>query len=350
MNSKVIDSNSLILGIETSCDETAAAVTRGRDILSNVISSQIDIHRRFGGVVPEVASRNHTMAISYVVKEALSRAGVNYRDIDAIAVTYGAGLLGALLVGVSYAKALAYALGIPLIAVNHITAHIAANYLSHKDLEPPFICLLVSGGHTALIEVKGYNHFEIIGTTLDDAVGEAYDKVARMLGLPYPGGPEIDRIASKGEPNYILPTPMKGESHLNFSYSGIKTAVMNIINQANMKGDTIRREDMAASFQKSAIGMLVRNTVEATRRYNNSKVVIAGGVGANSELRREMDLAASEHNLKVYYPPLHLCTDNAAMVACQGYYLLGLGQEHADLTLEANASIKLKDLEKHNKK
>lgn len=333
-----------ILGIETSCDETAAAVVSGREILSNIISSQIDIHRLYGGVVPEIASRNHTLAISFVVREALDRAGIDFKDIDAIAVTYGAGLLGALLIGVSYSKALSYALNKPLMAVNHISGHIAANYLAHKDLEPPFICLLASGGHTAIIEVKGYNQFSVIGTTQDDAAGEAFDKVARLLGLKYPGGPEIDRLAREGKPVIELPRPYKGEKHLNFSYSGLKTAVMNIVNTAKMKDEIINPADLAASFQRAATQMLIENTLEAASRYNYDKIAIAGGVGANSALRSEMDLAAKEKNIKVYYPPLNLCTDNAAMIACQGYYMLKEGVKPADLTLDANASIKLADL------
>ena len=342
--SKVLTDDYLILAIETSCDETAAAVLSGREVLSNIISSQIDIHRRFGGVVPEVASRNHTMAISSVVKEALLEAGKTFKDISAIAVTYGAGLLGALLIGVSYAKALAYSLDIPLIAVNHITGHIAANYIAHKDLEPPFICLLVSGGHTALIDVKGYNQFELIGTTQDDAVGEAFDKVARLLGLKYPGGPEIDKLAKEGKAIIEFPIAYKGAEHLNFSYSGLKTSVMNYINNSKARGEEINRADVAASFQKTAIEILMKNTLEATKRYNNKKIVIAGGVGANSELRSQMDKLAKTNKLKVYYPPLKLCTDNAAMIACQAYYMVRDNIDFADLSLDADASIRLTDL------
>jgi N6-L-threonylcarbamoyladenine synthase len=336
-----MENKKLILGIETSCDETAAAVLNGREVLSNIISSQIEIHRLYGGVVPEVASRNHTMAISFVVKEAISKAGVSFKDIGAVAVTFGAGLLGALLIGVSYAKALSYALKVPLIAVNHITGHIAANYIANKDLEPPFICLLASGGHTAVIEVKGYNDFLVMGSTQDDAVGEAFDKVARMLDLKYPGGPEIDKLAKDGKPVIELPKAYKGAEHLNFSYSGLKTAVLNYINTAKMKGLEFNKADIAASFQKAAVGYLVENAIEAAKRKNINKIVIAGGVGANSELRKMMDSEALKKNIKVYYPPLNLCTDNAAMIACQGYYMMKEGVGMADLTLDADASLRL---------
>ncbi|MGI6702394.1 MAG: tRNA (adenosine(37)-N6)-threonylcarbamoyltransferase complex transferase subunit TsaD [Christensenellales bacterium] len=331
----------LILGIETSCDETAAAVCRGREALSNVISSQIEIHRLYGGVVPEVASRNHTLSISFVVKEALNQAKVNLRDLDAIAVTYGAGLLGALIVGVSYAKALSYALDIPLYAVNHIAGHIAANYIAHKELEPPFICLIASGGHTAVAKVDGYNNYRILGSTVDDAAGEAFDKVARLLGLKYPGGPEIDKLAKLGKPVIELPKAYKGATHLNFSYSGLKTAVMNYINTMNMKNLSYKKEDVAASFQSAALEMLIENAFTAVKGHNSDKIVIAGGVGANSELRRLMDIRAKAEGVKVYYPPLELCTDNAAMIACQGYYMMKEGLPPADLTLDADASLKL---------
>jgi N6-L-threonylcarbamoyladenine synthase len=334
----------LILGIETSCDETAAAVVSGRRILSNVISSQIDIHRLYGGVVPEVASRNHTLAVSNVVKEALNGAGVKFSDIDAIAATYGSGLLGALLVGVSYAKAAAYALSIPLIPVNHIAGHIAANYIAHEELEPPFICLLASGGHTAVIKVQDYTDFQLLGTTRDDAAGEAFDKVARMLKLKYPGGPEIEKLAKEGQANIILPKPYKGEDHLDFSYSGIKTAVLNYININEMKGQSVNKADVAASFQEAAVNMLVHNSIEGAKRTGLSKIAIAGGVGANGALRAAMDREAAKHGIKVYYPPLSLCTDNAAMIACHGYYMLSKGARPAKLDLDAEASIKLSDL------
>lgn len=335
----------LILGIETSCDETAAAVVAEREILSNVVSSQIDIHKLYGGVVPEVASRNHTLAISNVVKQAIDEAGISFEDLDAVAVTYGAGLLGALLIGVSYAKALSYSIDKPLIRVNHITGHIAANYLTNPTLEPPFMCLLVSGGHTAIIEVNGYNKFRVIGQTLDDAAGEAFDKVARLLGLGYPGGPEIEKMAQGGKINVPMPEIFKGANHYNFSYSGLKTAVMNYINKANMIKKDIVKRDIAASFQKTAIDMLVKNTINATREYKHTKIVIAGGVGANNYLREEMTKRAEDLGIKTYYPDLSLCTDNASMIACQAYYMLQENIGIANLSLDAEASIKLSDLE-----
>ncbi len=339
-----INEESIILGIESSCDETAVAVLKGRQILSNIISSQIEIHKRYGGVVPEIASRNHTMAIPNVVKKAVSDAGITLADIDAIAVTYGAGLLGALLVGVSYAKALSYALGIPLIAVNHIVGHIAANYITHKELEPPFMCALASGGHTAIIKVNDYNTFKVLGTTLDDAIGEAFDKVGRLLGLSYPGGAKIDKLAKKGKVNIEFPRSYRNEKHYNFSYSGIKTAVMNYINKSKQSGKEYNPADVACSFQSVAVSMLVDNAVRAAKEYNIDKIVIAGGVGANSELRAQMTAKAEGSGIKVYYPSLELCTDNGAMIACAGYYMAVQGNGIVGLDLDANASLRLSDL------
>ncbi|MBQ9114802.1 MAG: tRNA (adenosine(37)-N6)-threonylcarbamoyltransferase complex transferase subunit TsaD [Clostridia bacterium] len=329
----------LILAFESSCDETAVAVTRGREVLSSVISSQIEIHKRFGGVVPEIASRNHALAIDSITKEALEKAGVTFDDIDAIAVTYGAGLLGALLVGVSYAKALAYTLEKPLIACNHIKGHIAANYISAPDLEPPFICLLASGGHTYILKVNAFDDMEVMGETQDDAVGEAFDKVARVLGLPYPGGPEIDKLARLGKPSYKLPRAFKGEKHLNFSYSGLKTAVINLVANTKARGGEIIPEDLACSFQTEATGVLIENTIEAARRSNISTICLAGGVGANSALRDGLTKAGQKAHCKVLLPPRSLCTDNAAMIGICAYEEIKCGIEPAELSLDANPGL-----------
>lgn len=334
--------NAVILAIESSCDETACAVMQGRKLLSNIIASQIEIHRRFGGVVPEIASRNHTMAIDNVVSEALSVAGITLSDIDAIAVTYGAGLLGALIVGVAFAKTLAYSLDVPLIAVNHIKGHIAANYIE-SDLEPPYICLIASGGHTAIARVDDYNSIDIIGTTVDDACGEAFDKVARALGLPYPGGVEIERLALSGNDTIPMPTPFKGENHYNFSYSGLKTAVINYLHNAEQKGFIVNKADVAHSFQSRAIGMLVDNTIRAAQDNDYKRIAIAGGVGANKFLRAEMARRAEESGITVFYPPLKFCTDNAAMIASEARILISQGLGLADITLDANANVKITD-------
>lgn len=332
----------LILGIESSCDETAAAVVEnGRNMLSNVINSQIDIHRRYGGVVPEIASRNHVTAIESVVDEALKGAGASLADVDAIAVTYGAGLVGALLVGVSYAKALAYAAKKTLIAVNHIKGHIAANYIAHKNLQPPYLCLVISGGHTAIIDVGDYVTHKLIGTTVDDAVGEAFDKVARILRLPYPGGVQIERLAADGEATIPLPKMFKGEPHYNFSYSGLKTAVINYVHTVEQRGQEVNAADVAASFQKAAIDALVEKTVRAAKTIGHKKIVLAGGVAANVYLRTSFDAAAKSNGLTVYYPPLVLCTDNAAMIASAGYYNYINGVGISDSTLNAVPSIPL---------
>ena len=303
------------LGIESSCDETSVSVVKnGREVLSNVINSQVPIHEKFGGVVPEIASRNHTEAISSVTKKALEEAGVIFEEIDCICVTQGPGLVGALLVGVAYAKALSYALNKPLVPVNHIEGHIAANYITYKDLKPPFLCLLISGGNTILVHIKDYTEFEILGSTRDDAIGEAYDKVARVIGLEYPGGPKIDKLAKEGKANIEL--PKTHFENLDFSFSGIKTAVLNL----NHKDPNINKADLCASFEKATTEVLIENTLKATKLTGLNKVVLAGGVSANSHIRAEFEKMGKENSLQVYFPELKLCTDNAAMIAAAGYY------------------------------
>lgn len=331
-----------ILGIESSCDETAAAVVKnGRDVLSNVISSQIDIHTIYGGVVPEIASRLHCENINGVIRKALSDAELCFDGIDAIAVTSGPGLVGALLIGVSAAKSLAYALGKPLLGVNHIRGHVAANYITHKELEPPFVCLIVSGGHTHLTIVKDHRDFMIVGKSLDDAAGECYDKVARAVGLGYPGGPKVDGAAAKGNPDAIrFP---KGEVHdrpYDFTFSGLKSAVLNHINKANMMGERICVEDLCASFQANVVEALVSRTVACAKSYGIDKVALAGGVSANRGLRAGLQKACEENGITCYYPEPVYCTDNAAMIASAGYfdYLAG---SFADLSLNADPSLKL---------
>lgn len=331
----------LILAIESSCDETSAAVTRGRDVLSLVIASQIEIHKRFGGVVPEIASRNHVSAIRNTVDEALKQANVSLSDISAVAVTYGAGLLGALLVGVSYAKALAYAMNVPLIKVNHVRGHISANYIADKSLEPPYLCLLASGGHTAIVEVIGYDDVKVIGTTQDDAVGEAFDKVARVLGLPYPGGPEIEKLAKDGKPTIDFPKGFHNKNTLDFSYSGLKTSVINYMHTAAQKGEEVNKADVACSFQKSAVGVMTENVEKALLKTGLKTVVIAGGVASNKHLREEMEKVGKKHDVNVIYPPLKLCTDNAAMIGACAYNLIKEGKGRASLDLDASASVSL---------
>ena len=331
----------LILAIESSCDETSAAVTRGRDVLSLVIASQIEIHKRFGGVVPEIASRNHVSAIRNTVDEALKKANVSLSDISAVAVTYGAGLLGALLVGVSYAKALAYAMNVPLIKVNHVRGHISANYIADKSLEPPYLCLLASGGHTAIVEVTGYDDVKVIGTTQDDAVGEAFDKVARVLGLPYPGGPEIEKLAKDGKPTIDFPKGFHNKNTLDFSYSGLKTSVINYMHTAAQKGEEVNKADVACSFQKSAVGVMTENVEKALLKTGLKTVVIAGGVASNKHLREEMEKVGEKHGVNVIYPPLKLCTDNAAMIGACAYNLIKEGKGRASLDLDASASVSL---------
>lgn len=331
----------LILAIESSCDETSAAVTRGRDVLSLVIASQIEIHKRFGGVVPEIASRNHVSAIRNTVDEALKQANVSPSDISAVAVTYGAGLLGALLVGVSYAKALAYAMNVPLIKVNHVRGHISANYIADKSLEPPYLCLLASGGHTAIVEAVGYDDVKVIGTTQDDAVGEAFDKVARVLGLPYPGGPEIEKLAKDGKPTIDFPKGFHNKNTLDFSYSGLKTSVINYMHTAAQKGEEVNKADVACSFQKSAVGVMTENVEKALLKTGLKTVVIAGGVASNKHLREEMEKVGEKHGVNVIYPPLKLCTDNAAMIGACAYNLIKEGKGRASLDLDASASVSL---------
>ena len=333
--------DTLILGIESSCDETAAAVTlNGRTVLSNVINSQIDIHKRYGGVVPEIASRCHIEAIDTVIDKALTDAKVKLDDLDAIAVTYGPGLVGALLVGVSEAKAIAYAAKKPLIGVHHIKGHIMANLIEHKDLEPPFICLVASGGHSHIVYVKSYADFEIIAQTRDDAAGEAYDKLARVLGLGYPGGPLIDALAKKGNENAVNFPRVKMSDSLDFSFSGVKTAVINYLHNAEQKGEKTIPEDIAASFQCAVTDVLCDHTIKAAKMKSCKTITLAGGVASNSELRRKMKEEALRHGIEVLYPSPILCTDNAAMISCAGYYEY-LNKNFSDYTLNAVPSLKL---------
>ena len=328
-----------ILGIESSCDETAASVVKnGREIVSSVVLSQIDIHRLYGGVVPEIASRNHVEVVDKVVKMALSEAGVTLTDIDAVAVTYGAGLVGALLVGVSYAKGLCQASGLPLVAVNHIEGHICANYLTYPDLEPPYTCLLTSGGHTAIVNVLDYDKYDVICSTVDDAVGEAFDKVARVLGLPYPGGPQIDKLAKLGKPEYKFHSVVT--SNGNFSYSGLKTAVINLIHNAEQKGEQLSKADIATSFTVAAIDGLCSRLAEVIKSSGYKTVAVAGGVGANSYLREQMTKFEAQ-GIRVCLPRLSLCGDNAAMIASRGYYMY-LKKEFATLSLNACPTLKLR--------
>lgn len=334
----------LILGIESSCDETSVSVVKnGREVLSMVTNTQIDIHKLYGGVVPEIASRNHVMNIDTVYTEALVQAGVTIDDIDAIAVTYGAGLLGALIVGVNFAKALAYSTGKPLIAVNHIEGHIAANYIAHEKLEPPFACLIVSGGHTALVEMKSYVERNLIGTTTDDAIGESFDKVARECGLEYPGGPNIQKQAKLGEVNMKFTGMWKEKiKDFNFSYSGLKTAVINYIHNERQRGNELNIPNICASFQDEAVSQVVSKSIHALKQFGYDKIVLAGGVSANELLRKKMDEEAEKIGAKVYYPPIKLCTDNAAMIASAGYYNFIEGKAIADpKTLVPTSNIAL---------
>ena len=312
----------LILAIESSCDETAAAVVKnGRTVLSNVISSQISTHTLYGGVVPEIASREHIKAVNYVIRRALAEAGVGLPEITAVGVTYGPGLVGALLVGVAEAKALAYAAKKPLIGVHHIEGHVSANFIEHPDLEPPFVCLIVSGGHTHLVIVKDYGKFEILGRTRDDAAGEAFDKVARAVGLGYPGGPKVDRTAREGNPHAIeFPRGKVDGSPYDFSFSGLKSAVLNHINHAKMTGEEIHVPDLVASFQNSVVDSLVSRTVMAAKEYGYGQVAIAGGVASNTALRAAMEQACNKAGIRCCYPSPVLCTDNAAMIGAAAYY------------------------------
>ncbi len=327
-----------ILAIESSCDETSAAVVEGREVLSNIISTQIAEHRIYGGVVPEIASRRHTEAISQVCDEALLQAGIKYSDIDAVAVTFAPGLIGALLVGVNFAKGLALSLGVPLIPVHHLRSHIAANYLAHKELEPPFLCLLVSGGNTVIAEVTDYTKFKILGQTTDDAAGECFDKTARCMGLEYPGGVTLDKIATTVDlEKYPLPFP-KSTGEYDFSFSGLKTAVINLVHNASQKGDEIDVPVLSATVRQRVCDMLIQNTLKAAENLGHKKIAIAGGVSANSELRRRMAEECEKRNLKLYFPPLKYCGDNAAMVGAQGYYEY-LDGNIADSSLNATATL-----------
>lgn len=332
----------LILGIESSCDETAAAVVKdGREVLSNVIASQIAIHTEYGGVVPEIASRKHLENIDGVISQALAEAEVGWDDIDAIAVTYGPGLVGALLVGVAEAKALAYALKKPLIGVHHIEGHVSANFIENKELEPPFVCLIVSGGHSHLVVVKDYGEFEIVGRTRDDAAGEAFDKVARAVGLGYPGGPKVDRAAKEGNPQAILFPRGKVEGNpYDFSFSGLKSAVLNYINQAKMKGEEICVPDLCASFQASVVDSLIQRTLQLAKERGLKQVALAGGVASNSCLRDSMKAACAREGLALCYPSPIFCTDNAAMIACAAYYEFRKGRRDG-LALNACPNLKL---------
>lgn len=332
----------LILAIESSCDETAAAVVKnGREVLSNVISSQIELHKLYGGVVPEIASRKHIEKINQVIEEALEEANVTLDDVDAIGVTYGPGLVGALLVGVAEAKAIAYAKRKPLIGVHHIEGHISANFIENKELEPPFICLVVSGGHTHLVCVKDYGEYEIIGRTRDDAAGEAFDKVARAIGLGYPGGPKIDKLSKEGNPDAItFPKAHINDAPYDFSFSGVKSAVLNYINGCQMKGETFNQADVAASFQKAVTEVLVENAMRAVDEYDMKKLAIAGGVASNSTLRQAMKDVCEKKEIEFYYPSPIFCTDNAAMIGVAAYYEYLKGTRHGwDLNAVPNLKL-----------
>lgn len=331
-----------ILAIESSCDETAAAVVKnGREVLSNVIYSQIALHTEYGGVVPEIASRRHIEKINQVIDQALSQSGKVLSDMSAIAVTYGPGLVGALLVGVSAAKAISFASGIPLVGVHHIEGHISANFIENKELEPPFVCLVVSGGHSHLVVVKDYGEYEIIGKTRDDAAGEAFDKVARAIGLGYPGGPKIDKVSKEGNPDAIhFPRAKVTDGEYDFSFSGLKSAVLNYLNSCQMKGEEINQADVAASFQKAVIDVLVDHSIEAVKKFGYQKFAIAGGVASNSSLRNALEVACKEEQIQFYYPSPVFCTDNAAMIGVAGYYEFQKGVRHG-FDLNAVPNLKL---------
>ncbi|TYO94931.1 tRNA (adenosine(37)-N6)-threonylcarbamoyltransferase complex transferase subunit TsaD [Desulfallas thermosapovorans] len=331
-----------ILSVETSCDETSSAVlVDGINIKSNIISSQVDVHRKFGGVVPEVASRKHLELINHVIQEALDEAGIGFNNLDAVAVTYGPGLVGALLVGVAAAKAIAFGLDIPLIGVNHLEGHVSANFLVEPQPEFPVICLVVSGGHTDLVLISGYGRYELLGATRDDAAGEAFDKVARVLGLGYPGGPLIDNMALSGNDMAIdLPRAYLAADSLDFSFSGLKTAVINYLHRANQKGVPVNKADVAASFQRAAVDVLVDKTLLAAQKCRTKTIMLAGGVAANRLLRQEITYRASREGRRVIYPPPVLCTDNAAMIGCAAYYKY-LQNDFAPLTLNAMPNLSL---------
>ncbi|MDE6613247.1 MAG: tRNA (adenosine(37)-N6)-threonylcarbamoyltransferase complex transferase subunit TsaD [Clostridia bacterium] len=342
MTNYTVTQNPVILGIESSCDETAAAVIRGRKLLSSVIISSATEQAKYGGVVPEIASRAHTEAVDDAVNAALNEAGVTLRQIDAVAVTYGAGLLGALLVGLSFAKSLAYKLDVPLIAVNHIRGHLAAAYLAEENLKPPYITLLASGGHTAILHTKTYTEFEVLGSTLDDAAGEAFDKVARILNLPYPGGPNVQRLAERGEANIPFPQSLvKNSQSLQFSYSGLKTAVINYCHTAEQKGEKANAENVAASFQCAAIDPLVKKTAECALKVGAKTVTAGGGVAANDYLRQTLKAECEKRGLKLVLPEKKYCTDNAAMIAAEGLIQYSAGN-FASMDINACAQIPLK--------
>ncbi|MBS5946301.1 MAG: tRNA (adenosine(37)-N6)-threonylcarbamoyltransferase complex transferase subunit TsaD [Peptoniphilus harei] len=330
-----------VLAVESSCDETSVAVVEdGREVYSNVIASQIDTHKKFGGVVPEIASRQHLEAINTVLKEGLDQAGVKLSDIDIIAATKGPGLIGALLVGLSAGKALALSTGKPFVGVNHIVGHVCANYISFKDLEPPFIGLIISGGHTYLIEVKDYVDFTLHGRTVDDAVGEAFDKVARSLGLSYPGGPVVDALAKKGKETIEFPRVMIKEDNYNFSFSGLKTAVLNYLNSTRLRGEEIVTEDVCKSFQEAVVDVLLEKSFRLAREKNMDKIVLCGGVSANSRIREAFEERGSKENIKIFYPELKLCTDNAAMIASAAYYEYRAGKVDEENFANPNLGLK----------
>mgnify|MGYP003374744619 FL=1 len=332
----------LILAIESSCDETAAAVVKnGRSVLSNVISSQIDLHKLYGGVVPEIASRKHIEKINQVIEEALKEADTTLDDLDAIAVTYGPGLVGALLVGVAEAKAISFAKNLPLVGVHHIEGHISANYIENLDLEPPFLCLVVSGGHTHLVVVKDYGEFEILGRTRDDAAGEAFDKVARAIGLGYPGGPKIDKLSKQGNAYAMdFPKAKVADAPYDFSFSGVKSAVLNHLNKCKMMGEPVVEADIAASFQRCVGEVLVEHAIAAARDYHISKLAIAGGVASNQTLRNAMEQACEKNGIQFYHPSPIFCTDNAAMIGVAGYYEYIKGTRHGwDLNAVPNLKL-----------
>ncbi len=342
MDKALTDKDVYILAIESSCDETAAAVVKnGREVLSNVIYSQIALHTEYGGVVPEIASRKHIEKINQVILQALAEAGMELYDMTAIAVTYGPGLVGALLVGVSAAKAISFASGIPLVGVHHIEGHISANFIENKDLEPPFVCLVVSGGHSHLVVVKDYGEYEIIGRTRDDAAGEAFDKVARAIGLGYPGGPKIDKAARMGNADAVhFPRAKVGDSEYDFSFSGLKSAVLNYLNSCQMKGEKIVTEDVAASFQKAVVDVLVEHSMTAVQQYGYQKFAIAGGVASNSALREALQEACDKAGIAFYHPSPVYCTDNAAMIGAAAYYEYRKGVRHG-FDLNAVPNLKL---------
>ena len=337
--------DTIILAIESSCDETAVAIIKnGHQILSNVVSTQIAIHRRYGGVVPEIASRKHLELINAVVQEALEQAKLQLENVTHIAVTYGPGLVGAPLVGVATAKALAFASGKPLIGVHHIEGHICANFLVKQELHFPLVCLVVSGGHTNLIKITDHGQYLLLGQTKDDAAGEAYDKIARAIGLPYPGGPQIEKLAKEGNPHAIdLPRAWMGDDSFDFSFSGLKSTVLNYLNKANMKGEEIVAADVAASFQQAVLDVLVQKTVHAAVQNQVDTILLAGGVAANGTLREQLQQAAAAEGLQVYYPPVQFCTDNAAMIGAAAHYKAVKG-DYADLTLNAVPNLSFEKL------